>query len=219
MGIVKLDGICKSYGEQRVLTNFSYTFITGKITSITGPSGSGKSTLLNIIGLLERPDRGRVEIFNQSNINPATRRAMLLLRHKIGYLFQNFALIDNQTVKENLLVALAYRKGDKNRMIAKALENVGLAGFEKKKVYQCSGGEQQRIAVARLLLKPCELVLADEPTGSLDEGNKRTIFSLLRLLQESGKTIIVVSHDPEVIDLCHEKISLEDYKERMTAAN
>jgi putative ABC transport system ATP-binding protein len=144
---------------------------------------------------------------------------MLLLRHKIGYLFQNFALIDNQTVKENLLVALAYRKGDKNRMIAKALENVGLAGFEKKKVYQCSGGEQQRIAVARLLLKPCELVLADEPTGSLDEGNKRTIFSLLRLLQESGKTIIVVSHDPEVIDLCHEKISLEDYKERMTAAN
>ncbi|MGI6365107.1 MAG: ATP-binding cassette domain-containing protein [Bacillota bacterium] len=219
MGIVKLDGICKSYGEQRVLTNFSYTFITGKITAITGPSGSGKSTLLNIIGLLERPDRGRVEIFNQSNINPATRRAMLLLRHKIGYLFQNFALIDNQTVKENLLVALAYRKGDKNRMIAKALENVGLAGFEKKKVYQCSGGEQQRIAVARLLLKPCELVLADEPTGSLDEGNKRTIFSLLRLLQESGKTIIVVSHDPEVIDLCHEKISLEDYKERMTAAN
>mgnify|MGYP000850972646 CR=1 FL=1 len=219
MGIVKLDGICKSYGEQRVLTNFSYTFITGKITAITGPSGSGKSTLLNIIGLLERPDRGRVEIFNQSNINPATRRAMLLLRHKIGYLFQNFALIDNQTVKENLLVALAYRKGDKNRMIAKALENVGLAGFEKKKVYQCSGGEQQRIAVARLLLKPCELVLADEPTGSLDEGNKRTIFSLLRLLQESGKTIIVVSHDPEVIDLCHEEISLEDYKERMTAAN
>jgi putative ABC transport system ATP-binding protein len=208
MAIVQLEKVSKSYGEQRVITYFSYKFQEGKVYAITGPSGSGKSTLLNIIGLLEKPDQGEVELFGKRKIRPTSKQAMLLLRHKIGYLFQNFALIDNQTVKENLLVALTYQKGDKNKLIAEALAKVGLQGFEKKMVYQCSGGEQQRIALARLLLKPCDLVLADEPTGSLDEGNKQEILKLIKLLQQAGKTIIIVTHDPEVIQFCDEEIAL-----------
>jgi putative ABC transport system ATP-binding protein len=207
--IIKLIDVRRYYGEQKVIDGFSYTFEAGKLYAITGPSGSGKSTLLNIIGLLEKPDGGSVELLGHSGIRPTSRQAMLMLRHEIGYLFQNFALIDNQTVRENLLVALAYHKGkDKNELIAHALAQVGLAGIEKKKVYQCSGGEQQRIAVARLLLKPCQLILADEPTGSLDEDNKHSIFNLLKLLNKRGKTIIVVSHDLEILDICHAEIPL-----------
>lgn len=212
MGIVRMINVSKSYGEQKVIIDFNYDFEEGKIYAVTGPSGAGKSTLLNIIGLLEKPDEGAVELFGQRKIKLTSRSAMLMLRHKIGYLFQNFALIDNQTVEENLMIALTYCKGKeamKRRQISQALDRVGLSGFAKKKVYQCSGGEQQRIAIARLLLKPCELVLADEPTGSLDEGNKRAIFKLLKLLQTEGKTIIVVSHDSEVIQLCDSEIALK----------
>jgi putative ABC transport system ATP-binding protein len=208
--IANLIDVNKSYGEQKVIEGFNYAFEAGKIYAITGPSGSGKSTLLNIIGLLEKPDQGSVELLGKRDIRPTSRQAMLMLRYEIGYLFQNFALIDNQMVRDNLMVALAYHKGkDKDQCIAKALTQVGLAGIEKKKVYQCSGGEQQRIAVARLLLKPCQLILADEPTGSLDEDNKHIIFNLLTLLNEGGKTIIVVSHDPEILDLCHAEIPLQ----------
>jgi|SRR5690554_1154282 len=210
MVIARLENVCKSYDQQRVISNFTYDFQGGNIYAITGPSGSGKSTLLNLIGLLEKPDQGKIELFGQTNIPPMSRKGMMMLRYKIGYLFQNFALTDNQTVKENLLVALSYIKSrNKDKLICDALSKVGLAGFEQKKVFQCSGGEQQRIAIARLLLKPCELILADEPTGNLDEGNKRIIFKLLKMLQEGGKTVVVVSHDPEVLKLCTSEIGLE----------
>lgn len=211
MTVVALESISKSYAGQMVISSFSYGFEAGKIYAVTGPSGSGKSTLLNIIGLLEKPDRGEVVLFGQKKLHPLSRQGMLMLRYKIGYLFQNFALIDNQTVMKNLLVALTYTAGstkDKERKIAHALSKVGLEGFENKTIYQCSGGEQQRIAIARLLLKPCDLVLADEPTGSLDADNKHIVFRLLKMLNESGKTIIIVTHDREIIELCSTEISL-----------
>lgn len=132
-----------------------------------------------------------------------------MLQKKIGFLFQNFALIDNKDVYYNLDLALKNsRKVNHREVIERALATVGLEGFEKKFIYQCSGGEQQRIAFARLLLKPCELVLADETTGSLDNQNRDEVIKLIKILQASGKTVGIVTHDHEVTNQCDHIIEL-----------
>ncbi len=209
MSLCVCKNIKKSYGEHQVIRDFSYEFQDGKITSITGKSGCGKSTLLNLIGLLDSFQEGSLILFDQVNIKPGSRQAKKMLRNHIGYLFQNFALVDDKTVAYNMKIAIEEHKiKDADLKIAEALEKVGLAGFEKKKISECSGGEQQRIAVARLLIKPCQLILADEPTGSLDEQNKMEVFSLLCKLKDQGKTIIIVTHDNELKELCDNKIEL-----------
>ncbi|MEG2016909.1 MAG: ATP-binding cassette domain-containing protein, partial [Clostridium sp.] len=180
-------------------------------TIVSGPSGSGKSTLLNIIGLLDKKSSGDINLFDQKNVAPFSKKAELLLRDKIGYLFQNYALVENKTVGYNLKIALENVKGtkaEKERMIRKGLKEVGLEGYEDKNVYKCSGGEQQRIAIARLLLKPCELILADEPTGSLDHGNKMLVVELLKKLHEDGKTIVMVTHDEELMAIGDSQVKL-----------
>ena len=137
---------------------------------------------------------------------------MLLLRNKISYLFQNFALLNDKTVAYNLEIATHFLKYDKKTRamkFAQALERVGLSGFEQKKVYQLSGGEQQRIALARIMLKPSELILADEPTGSLDEGNRNKVMEILGQLNDEGKTIIVVTHDSEIEKCAKRRINLQ----------
>ena len=154
-------------------------------------------------------DAGTITLFGEKNIKPFSKKAEIMLRDKLGYLFQNFALIDDETVAYNLLLAMENEKGaDKHAMIKQALEKVGLMDFEKKKIFKCSGGEQQRVAIARLLLKPCELVLADEPTGSLDPENKHAVISLLKELQQAGKTIIIVTHDEELMGIGDQHIRL-----------
>ena len=131
------------------------------------------------------------------------------MKHHIGYLFQNFALVENESVYYNMMLAIENQKiKDKKTKIAEALKAVGLEGYENKKVYKCSGGEQQRISIARLLIKPCDLVLADEPTGSLDHENKKIVFDLLKNLQKLGKTIVVVTHDEEMIAVADRTIMI-----------
>lgn len=193
--IIELNNIVKSFNDRKILDHFNIKVDENEFVVIMGKSGSGKSTLLNIMGLLDQPDEGIVQIFNEKNVKPFSRKAEKLLREKIGYLFQNFALLDNETVEYNLMIALENVKGNKKELIHKALKEVGLEDHEKKKIFECSGGEQQRIAIARLLLKPCELILADEPTGSLDSYNKKIVCDLLKQMQFRGKTIIVVTHD------------------------
>ena len=172
--------------------------------------GSGKSTILNIIGLLDKATSGDVILFGQKNIRPFSMKAEQMLKNKIGYLFQNFALIENETVVNNLKLALENVRGNKKEKISEALKEVGLEGYENKKIFKCSGGEQQRVAIARLLLKPCELILADEPTGSLDIKNREIVVKLLKNMQELGKTIIVVSHDPFFEEIADNVIDLND---------
>lgn len=209
MILVEANSIVKSYGSQKVLNGLSFNVETNEIVAIMGKSGTGKSTLLNILGLLDKPDHGDLTLFGLINVRPFSSKASNILRNKIGFLFQNFALIDNKTVEYNIALALKNRrKINKADEVEGALKKVGLEGFEKKYIYQCSGGEQQRIAVARLLLKPCELVLADEPTGSLDLQNRDEIIRLLLLLKEVGKTVIIVTHDPEVASRCDRTIFL-----------
>lgn len=209
MSIIKLEHINKSYKEQIVLKDLNLEINEGEIVSIMGESGCGKSTILNIMGLLDKADSGNLII--QDIVNPKinSKQAMLLQRNNIGYLFQNFALIEQLTVDKNLDIALNYVKS-KNKKAKKqeVLEEVGLKGFENKKVYQLSGGEQQRVALARLMLKPCNIILADEPTGSLDEKNRNIVLNLLKKLNQHGKTIVIVTHDPFIKTICSNSISL-----------
>lgn len=209
MNVIEVKQLKKAFGEHVIYQDFSMEIKQGEFVAIEGKSGSGKSTLLNILGLLDKPDAGTVTLFEKQNIKPFTSAAEKMLKYKIGYLFQNFALLEDKTVYANMLLVIEHHKiQNKRQVIAKALETVGLAGYEDKKIFQCSGGEQQRIAIARLLIKPCELILADEPTGSLDKENKQEIFQLLKQLQQDGKTIVVVSHDPDLIQIADRTIEI-----------
>ena len=204
MPIVSLKNINKSFKDKVIFKDFSLDVEEGEFLSITGASGMGKTTLLNIIGLLEKPDSGDVFLFDTKNESFGSRKARDLRRHKLSYLFQNFGLVDNETCKFNLDLALEfsdYNREQKREAVSDALAKVGLEGFDNRKVYSLSGGEQQRVALAKILLKSPELILADEPTGSLDADNRDFVLSLLREFNEAGKTIILVTHDVKV-DSC-----------------
>lgn len=211
MSAIELHDITKRYGLHTVLDNYNIVIEQGSLLAITGKSGSGKSTLLNIMGLLEKPDSGSVSICGENHVAPNTKKSMLLLRNKIGYLFQNFALIENETIGQNLEVALMYSnktKDEKDKAKREALEAVKINSILGQRIHELSGGEQQRVAIARLMLKPCELILADEPTGSLDEENRNIAMGLLNDLNAMGKTIVIVTHDPYIASQCTEHISL-----------
>lgn len=196
--IIQLKDVNKSYNNIPVLENFNLEINEGEMICISGRSGSGKSTILNILGLLETFDSGTYLLYGKKAPKPFSNEATKILKDSIGYLFQNFALIDNKTVRYNLELALS-RKQIKDSDLNATLDNVGLNDYLNRKVYTCSGGEQQRIAIARLLLKDSNIILCDEPTGSLDEENKHIVMDLLHELHQSGKTIIIVTHDTEII--------------------
>lgn len=212
MGVdYELTGITKSYDGIRVLDGVDLRIETGEMIALTGPSGSGKSTLLNILGLLEHPDAGSLLLFGQSAPRPRSRAARQQLRHNLGYLFQNFALIDDASIRANLDVALTYAGGSEPAAQRRedALARVGLTGDQRRRVATLSGGEQQRLAIARLLLRPCRVILADEPTGSLDDGNRDRVLELLNELHHRGKTIIIATHDAQVVAACDRSLNLE----------
>ncbi|WP_101138735.1 ATP-binding cassette domain-containing protein, partial [Lactobacillus apis] len=157
-------------------------------------------------------DDGDYQFEQYTNIKPNSRLAQKIIREKISYLFQNFALIEEDTVLQNLLLALKYvkqSKKEKTEIITAALQKVGLSEYLNSKIYELSGGQQQRIAVARAIIKPSELVLADEPTGSLDSKNRDEIIKLLLELNAAGKTVIVVTHDSHVAEKCHRVLELK----------
>lgn len=209
--MLKMDNLTKKYGQQTILDHFNLSIKKGELVAIVGPSGSGKSTILNILGLIENFDSGQYFFMGHSNIKPNSSTAQKMIREKISYLFQNYALIEEDTVYQNLLLSLKYvkkSKSEKREIINTALSEVGLAGFAERKVYELSGGQQQRVAIARALIKPSELLLTDEPTGSLDKSNRDEVFALLKKLNQQGKTIIVVTHDPEIAQQCERIIKL-----------
>ena len=206
MSIIELTNISKAYHNHIIFKNFNLTIKENHFTVITGESSTGKSTLLNIIGLLDCADYGSIRIKEHQDVKPYSSQARKLLRTTIGYLFQNFALLEQESVSYNLKIA---KSKVKQKELIAALTAVGLSEkFLQKKVCQCSGGEQQRIAIARLLLKDCEIILADEPTGSLDHRNRNVIYQLLKDLQKQGKTIVVVSYDEDLIKLADDLIYL-----------
>lgn len=209
--VIELSNINKSYGEHKILNNFSLQISQGTFIAITGKSGIGKSTLLNIIGLLEKADSGTLSLCGVKNPELCSKRGQILLRTKVGYLFQNFGLIDEETVMYNLRISsrfLCLTKDEETKRISDVLKKVGLSGIEKKKIFQLSGGEQQRVSIAKLLLKSPDIILADEPTGSLDSENRDIIMTLLQDLNNDGKTIVVVTHDQFVKNCAKEFLEL-----------
>ena len=193
--MIVINQLTKTFDEQTIFEDLSLTIETGEFVVFSGPSGCGKTTLLNMIGGLEVADRGEIivncnDILKQKNLMP-------YFREQVGFLFQNFALIDNKTVKENLAIIM---KKSRNSQISleEALQFVGLASKMNSKVYKLSGGEQQRVALARLMLKKNQIILADEPTGSLDKKNAEEVMTILEAMHHSGKTVIVVTHDEEI---------------------
>ena len=219
--VCELVGVGKGYDGRAVIHDIDLAVQAGEMVAISGKSGSGKSTLLNIIGLLETADRGEVRLFGERSPRVGSAKATRLLRSRLGYLFQNFALIDGASVDDNLRIAQTYTKGSRSERRAartSALDAVGLSGSGGQKVYKLSGGEQQRVAIARLMLKPCDVVLADEPTGSLDATNSDVVLTLLRALNARGKTMIVVTHDDRVAAACHRTIALPDPRSALEPA-
>lgn len=206
---IYVENINKSFGDCTIFKDYSLSVEDGEFILIKGQSGCGKSTLLNMIGLLMSPDSGAIHIGDHVKVNPYTEKSRKVLAEEIGWLFQNYALIDDKTVKANLLMVLhGLSAKEQDQRIGKALDKVGLSGFEKRKVSTLSGGEQQRVALARLLLKPSRIILADEPTGNLDPENKKAVMRLLQTLQKQGKTIVVVSHDENLDDFADRIIHL-----------
>lgn len=209
--MIKLENVTKTIGKKVILENLSLKINQGDLVAIVGKSGSGKSTLLNLLGLIDGDYSGYYEIFGQKNVPVNSAKSQAIIREHISYLFQNFALIDNETVEYNLMLALKYvklSKKDKVKKIEEILERVGLSSTLHQKVSVLSGGEQQRIAVARAILKPSQLLLADEPTGSLDPENRDLVLNFLLDMNKEGKTVIIVTHDAYVAQQCHRVIEL-----------
>ncbi|NCC55563.1 MAG: ATP-binding cassette domain-containing protein [Erysipelotrichia bacterium] len=192
-----LKNISKKYGDRIIIDDLSLEIEEGKIITFTGKSGVGKTTLLNIIGQLDYDYEGELYIDKQL-VKKNDKERLELYRNKIGFVFQNYALIDNMSIKENLQIAMKFSKNKANE-IENVLKQVGIDNDINKKVYTLSGGEQQRVAIARLLIKPCDIILADEPTGSLDKECKQEIIKLFKYLNSLGKTILIVTHDDEVV--------------------
>lgn len=211
MTIISLKNISKTFNKKIIFKDFSLDIEKGEFLSIMGPSGSGKSTLLNIIGLLEKPDSGSIKILDYVNPKFNSSTGTKLLRNEISYLFQNYGLVDSETVKYNLNMATRFLKlnrSEENTKIKDALSKVGLENIENEKIYSLSGGEQQRVALAKIILKPSSIILADEPTGSLDSTNRDSILNILKSFNKEGKTVIVVTHDSTVERYSSRKIRL-----------
>lgn len=199
MNIIELKNVSKSYDGRKIIDNLTISIPENSLVAITGKSGSGKSTILNMIGLLERIDSGSIKINGNNIPNINSSKATMLRRKTINYLFQSYALISDITVLDNLMIAMEFldlSKKEKNDEIDKVLRDLDIFILKNKKVNTLSGGEQQRVALARCILKPGNLILADEPTGSLDPKMAEIVFELIKYLRDKyNKTVIIVTHD------------------------
>lgn len=207
--ILELNSVSKIYGNLKALADINLSVNAGDWLSIMGPSGSGKTTMINIIGCMDTPSTGSVILdgvdISRENAASLTR----IRRDKIGLIFQQFHLISYLTTVENVMVAQYYHSMPDEEEAMEALAKVGLADRARHLPAQLSGGEQQRVCIARALINSPQILLGDEPTGNLDEENEGIVVDIFRRLHDEGVTIIIVTHDPEVGDVAQRKIILE----------
>lgn len=192
--MITINNLTKTFGSRNLFKDFNLSVKEGEMIAIVGDSGSGKSTLLNIIGSLEDFEAGEVEVNGKSIKNMKHKNKLKFLREEISFLFQNYALMEDKTVYENITM-IQNKDKTKSLMVEEALKDVNLSGFENRMINSLSGGEQQRVALARTMLKPSKLILADEPTGNLDDTNCSKVWDILLKLNKMGKTVVVVTHD------------------------
>ena len=193
--MIEIKQLQKTFGEKTLFKNFSLTVNDGEFVVFAGKSGCGKTTLLNMIGALEKPDQGQI-LVDGKDIHVRKNQSDYF-KNKVGFLFQNFALIEDKTVRKNLELVQKRQRTDIS--IETAVDSVGLFEQLDTPVYQLSGGEQQRVALARLMIKKCDIILADEPTGSLDAQNASEVLRILHKMCDGGKTVILVTHDEKII--------------------
>lgn len=207
--LVDMSAVSKIYGDLHALDDVSLQIPQGQWMSIVGPSGSGKTTLMNIVGCMDTPSRGRV-VLDGHDISDLTAAQLTEIRRRtIGLVFQQFHLIGHLTALENIMVAQYYHSMPDEKEAMEALDRVGLADRASHLPRQLSGGEQQRVCVARALINYPKLVLADEPTGNLDETNEGIVLDLFRQLHKEGTTLMVVTHDALVASQGQREIRLD----------
>jgi putative ABC transport system ATP-binding protein len=209
MNLLELKDISKVYGNLKALQDINLSVKQGEWLAIMGPSGSGKTTMMNIIGCMDKPSGGTVFLDGLNISKESDRNLTTARRDKIGLIFQQFHLVNYLTALENVMVAQYYHSLPDEKEAMEALDRVGLAGRAKHLPSQLSGGEQQRVCIARALINYPKLILADEPTGNLDEANENIVIDIFRKLHAEGSTIIVVTHDPEVAEDAERTVVLE----------
>lgn len=207
--LLEVKNVFKIYGDLHALKDVSFKIRKGEWVAIMGSSGSGKSTIMNIIGCMDKPTMGEVILDGQDITKESQTSLTKIRREKIGLIFQQFHLIPYLTALENVMVAQYYHSIPDEQEALQALERVGLKDRAKHLPSQLSGGEQQRVCIARALINSPEIILADEPTGNLDEVNEKIVIEILKQLHKEGATIIVVTHDLDVGNVAERKIILE----------
>jgi putative ABC transport system ATP-binding protein len=217
--LISIQNLYKSYQlgtkEVEVLKDVSIDIQKGDLVSIIGKSGSGKSTLLNIIGMLDNYDRGSYHFSGHLIKDLNETQAAAYRNQFIGFVFQTFHLIGTKTALENVMLPMQYRGIDKNTQKIEAqemLEKVGLGDRVNHLPNELSGGQKQRVAIARALVTNADLILADEPTGALDTKTSQDIMNLLLDINKEGKTVLIVTHEPEIAKICNTQIEIKDGK-------
>ena len=210
---------CKSYETShytvKAVNHANLSVESGEAVAIVGPSGSGKSTLLNIIGLILKPDSGSVAVGGEEVLSMNDRRCSAFRNASFGYIVQDFALLDDETVYHNIRIPLLYNRQIRRRehkpRIREIAQKLDISDKLNRKAGKLSGGERQRVAIARAIVCDQPIILADEPTGSLDAANNANVMDLLmRLCKESGKTLIIVTHDPSIAERCDRIVQMTD---------
>ena len=207
--LLEVKNVSKIYGDLHALKEVNFQVRKGEWVAIMGSSGSGKSTMMNIIGCMDKPSIGEVILDGQDITKESQTSLTKIRREKIGLIFQQFHLIPYLTALENVMVAQYYHSIPDEQEALQALERVGLKDRAKHLPSQLSGGEQQRVCIARALINSPEIILADEPTGNLDEVNEKIVIEILKQLHKEGATIVVVTHDLDVGNVAERKIILE----------
>lgn len=205
--MIKLNHINKSFDGKVIFEKFSVVIESGDFVIIRGASGKGKSSLLNIIGLLEAPDSG--EVLYNGVVVKNEKTKLIYKRKDISYVYQNYGLLENETILKNLTLPLNVSKKEITKLKS-VMKKVGLQDLSlKTKIYTCSGGEQQRIAIARAILKEPKLIIADEPTGNLDRDNSDNVINIFKALNKQGITIIMATHDSDYFGVGNKIINLD----------
>lgn len=208
MEILKFNGICKYFGEVKALDDISFSVNGGEWVSIMGPSGSGKSTLVNILSLMDSASKGEYILSGKNATHLDNEQILEFRRKKIGLVFQQFHLIPYLNAVENVMLNQYYHSCVDEKSALEALKKVGLEHRATHLPNQLSGGEQQRVCIARALINNPDIIIADEPTGNLDEANEKIVLDLFLDLVKSGKTLLLVTHNEELGKNAHKIVRL-----------